>query len=283
MNNTTYGYTNPVAQLLTTGYPKSDSRAETWPDYLATYGLTSEHLPELIRLAHDLDTFWNDTNRLDDDDPAIYGIVHAICAIGQLKTVAGMNALLKLSVRNEVEGWETDWLYDYIPSAIGLLGEPALAPIEAFLANSNYSASTRASLVETPGYIANADPALRSQVVDLYRRQLANYQQHSRWLNASYIHQLVVLGDVDSADLIKEAHLANKVDLSLAGDWEEAFIELGLLTERETPPKHWLAAESEAFEVMKREQKQKKQLNQFRRQMAAKKRKKAKRKKKRKR
>lgn len=47
----TYNYATPVAQLLNYGKPEVVG-AKDWPDYLAL-GISSQDIPELIRLATD--------------------------------------------------------------------------------------------------------------------------------------------------------------------------------------------------------------------------------------
>jgi hypothetical protein len=47
-------YTDPVAKLLTYSGVDERSPKEQWPDY-QELGLTKEHIPDLIRMATDLD------------------------------------------------------------------------------------------------------------------------------------------------------------------------------------------------------------------------------------
>lgn len=280
-------YSFPVAHLLTIGLPEGNYKAESWPDYLATYGLTAEHLPDLIRMANDYATFWGDDSEYFDDDPELYAIPHAIHAIGQLKTRAGVDALLALLQRNDAEGWDSDWIHEDIPSAIALAGELALEPIAAFLADRSKHNRAKTFLVSALGDIAKAEPTLRERVLLIYRSQLASYARQSRWYNATIVSALVDLQDVDSAELIKEAYEAQTVDLSICGDWEEVHIELGLLEKRVSPPPpggiHWMQAEAEAVAALEAQAAERRKAAQFRRAANAKKKQKAKRKRKRKR
>lgn len=276
----TYGFTDPVAQLLFIGDPKDTYLAESWADYPATYGLTEAHLPSLIALANEEATF----QHFDSEDPVVYAPIHALQAIGQLKTEAGVEALLKLILRSETDKWDSDWHHERVPSAIALAGERCFAPVEAFLSDQKKTETSRVFLCAVPKYVAKANPKLREQAIAIYRRLLTQYKKQSRWLNATIVGDLVDLKDVDSADLIKEAFEANTVDVSVMGDWEEAFVELGLLDKRLSPVpyENWFAAESEAEEKAREETIQRRKTARFKRTAKAKKQAKRKRKKKRK-
>jgi hypothetical protein len=60
-------------------------------------------------------------------------------------------------------------------------------------------------------------------------------------LNGCLISDLIDLKAVEAAPLMARAFEARRVDLSVAGDWEDVQVELGLLAQRETPqPNYWL-------------------------------------------
>jgi hypothetical protein len=58
-------YTEPVRRLLSLGESWENDPAK-WPDHAAKFGLESEHIPELIRLACDAALYGSDPDSTED-------------------------------------------------------------------------------------------------------------------------------------------------------------------------------------------------------------------------
>lgn len=115
-------YPQPVAQLLKRDYEHS-YQVDEWPDYVTELELTEDHSPELIRMALD-----PEFDELDQDDAAVWAPLHAIRALGQLKSEAAIAPLITLFDRTD-----DDYLRETVPGAFSLIGSVAIAPLEAVL------------------------------------------------------------------------------------------------------------------------------------------------------
>ena len=76
-------YQPPVDQLLSYGNPGTPT-AE-WPDYVGEFGLTAEHIPDLIRMATD-----RKLNLANVDSLEVWAPLHAWRALGQLRAEAAI-------------------------------------------------------------------------------------------------------------------------------------------------------------------------------------------------
>src|SRR5574338_1023841 len=103
-------YSDAVASLLEIGVPQYE-----WPDYAALYGLTAEHIPELIRMATDESTMEEDSSSL-----SVFSNIHAWRALGQLRAVEAAPALVGLF--GWIDKYDDEWADDDLPEAVALIG-----------------------------------------------------------------------------------------------------------------------------------------------------------------
>ena len=88
-------YTDPAAQLLTYGGVVGRTRDDNWPDY-RDLGLTEESIPDLIRMATDLDPRDPRT-----DGSEVWAPLHAWRALAQLQAVEAAGPLVHLFAQLE--------------------------------------------------------------------------------------------------------------------------------------------------------------------------------------
>ena len=238
MDEQTYG--PPVDQLLTLG-GDVESMSQPWPDYPARFGLTAEHVPDLLRILADpvlLDLDYE----LDEDDPRVWAVVHAWRVLGQLRAEAAIEPMLALMITLE----DVDWLTDDGPEVLGLIGPAAIAPTTAALARTAATAFPAISYSHALQAIAEHYPEARDVVVAALIAQLELYRRNDEGLNAFLILHLAELKILDAAPLMEAAFAAGRVDDMVMGDWEDVQIELGLLAERLTPFKpSWLGPDGD--------------------------------------
>ncbi len=67
MSNPRFDYPAPVAALGVLNETSGSYHAEEWNDLVTQFGLTVEHVPDLIRMAHDLEGFWRILDEEDDE------------------------------------------------------------------------------------------------------------------------------------------------------------------------------------------------------------------------
>jgi hypothetical protein len=211
-------YPLPVNQLLTLGEPK-DSRGE-WPDYL-TYGLTAEHVPDLIRMATDLAL-----NRADPNSLEVWAPLHAWRALGQLRAEAAVQPLLELL--HALGGDHDDWAREELPEVFARIGPAALPALEAFLADTSRGLYPRAAIAEGLQEMVERHPETRDQCIGMLAQQLERAEENDPSFNGFLVAALLDLEAAEVAPVMERAFTADAVDESIAGGWQEVAWELGL-------------------------------------------------------
>ncbi|HXG63891.1 MAG TPA: PBS lyase [Blastocatellia bacterium] len=211
----TENYSPPVDKLLALGDPR-DSRE--WPNYLE-FGLTSEQIPDLIRMVTD-----KELNEAPGDSREVWAPLHAWRALGQLRAGAAIEPLMRLFHEQE----DDDWAGTELPTVFGMIGPPAIPSLAAYMADESRGMFPRISAVESLENIAKMHPDARAECVAIITRQLERFAQQEPTFNAFLISSLVELGAVESASLIERAFAADSVDVSIGGDWDDVQVDLGL-------------------------------------------------------
>jgi len=215
-------YSPPVSELLTFG----DCREfRGWPNYL-DLGLRPEHVPDLIEMATDEELNWADSESLE-----VWAPVHAWRALGQLRAVSAIEPLLHLF--HELE--DSDWVMEELPQVYGMIGREAIPALAQYLDDASHGLWPRVTAAFSLERIAAGDPSARGECVTLLSRQLERFTQNDPTLNGFLISYLVNLRAVEAAPVMQRAFAADRVDLSILGDWEDVQVELGLKATRETP------------------------------------------------
>jgi hypothetical protein len=225
-------YLPPVDRLLKLG--AEPARRRTWPDY-RTLGLEDRHVPALIRMATD-----PALHAAEERDPAGWAPVHAWRALGQLAASAAAEPLLALLQRE----MESDWVVGEIPAVLGMIGPAALPGATMLLFDDAGDEVMRIAAARVIADVGLEYPERRDEAAALLVKQLEDWADQGRLLNAYLISALIDLQEKDAAPLMEAAFAAKAVDLAVNGDWEDAQVDLGLLTERITPPRMFAAAGS---------------------------------------
>lgn len=221
-------YHEPVSRLLTLG--EEPVLQDPWPDYLAM-GFTGADMPELIRLAGEA-AGWND----DTTEP--WGPIHAWRTLGQLRAAEAVPPLVAL-----LAGDTSDWISDEIPDVLVMMGPVALAPLREAL-----SALARGENAWIAGIIANSVqrigvqwPDARDEAVAILAGQFGGWADQDPELNGILLAELLDLDAGDAAPEMEAAFAAGAVDDTIAGDWEDVQVALGLIPERTTPRAYGLS------------------------------------------
>jgi hypothetical protein len=222
-------YSLPVQQLITMG-EKNTRSLEPWDDY-QDIGITSEHIPELIRILQEIQQFWPEG---DNESAEVSAPIHAWRALGQLRAAEAVPALIDLVVENEE--LESDWIMEEIPEVMAMIGPVCIPSLRAYLQNplkESWAAVTVSHCLEE---VAKQNPDSRSDCVAALTAGLEGYLNNDETVNGFLISYLVNLKAAEAAPLVKLAYRADQVDLSILGDFEEFQIAVGLLEKRLTPP-----------------------------------------------
>jgi hypothetical protein len=218
-------YHPPLSRLLTLGKEPAQRRA--WPNYL-NLGLQPRHVSELIRMA-------TDASLLDDRSRAGWGPLHAWRALGQLEAApaaAPLFALLERELDDPV-------IYDELPIVLGMIGPPALPTATLWLFDETRAELLRIAATRVLAEVAHEYPDRHDEAAAVIVQQLQDWPHQSGLLNGFLISFLAELGETSAAPLMEAAYAADAVDLSVAGDWEDVQVDLGLLEERITPSAEW--------------------------------------------
>ena len=217
-------YTPPVSHLLTYGeYLKYGFKPGT--HYLDKFGLTAEHIPELIRMASD-----DELQDADPDSLESWGPLHAWRALGELKAEEAIQPLISLISPLK----DNDWLLNELPNILANIGPPALPKLRDYLANPDFYLDQRSIASEALELIGTEHPKFRQECVNILTDSLKNFSQNCPGLNGFIICSLLGLQAVESASVMEAAYAAHSVDPLLPGDWETVQVELGL---KEPKPK----------------------------------------------
>jgi len=210
-------YSPPLDKLLTMGEPQG---GDEWPDYLKL-GLGPEHVPDLIRMATD-----PELNRGDPESREVWAPLHAWRTLGQLRAEAAVGPLLTLLQDSEEEG--DDWLFEEVRRVFGLIGSPALATLEAFVADRSHGTYSRWAALDGIKEVAEEYPETRSECVAALTRQLEQGVGDDPVVNGVVVGALLDLHAVESAPVMEQAFAADAVDESISGGWEDVQYNLGL-------------------------------------------------------
>lgn len=215
-------YSSPVAELLTFG----DIRGSTeWPDYL-DLGLGPEHVGELIEMSTDEDLNWGDPDSLE-----VWAPIHAWRALGQLRATEAVEPLLGMF--DELE--ESDWPGEELPRVYGMIGREAIPALARYLSRPSRGLWPRVWAANSLEQIGAQDPSAREECVAVLSRQLERFPKNDPTLNGFLVSYLLTLRAVETAPLMERAFAAGYVDPTIAGDWEDVQMEMGLKDARETP------------------------------------------------
>ena len=228
-NESTNRYPPSVDKLLAYGDARNFRQ---WPHYLQL-GLGAEHVPDLIRMATD-----DDLLRADSDSLEVWAPIHAWRALGQLRAEAAIEPLLTLLHR--IDDNDDDWVGEELPRVYGMIGPAALPALAAYLADSAHDLFARIAAAHSLEQVSRLHSNARDECVSVLTRQLERFAENDPTINGFLISYLLDLNAVEAAPLIERAFKADRVDLTVAGDWEDTQVEFGLKPARETPRSNYL-------------------------------------------
>lgn len=230
MNTVTYP--EPVNKLLTFGEPDPGG-PESWPNYIEAVGLGPEHIPDLIRMA--VDRKLRDIKGEDEEegDISYTAPVHALRAVGQLKAQEAIQPLVDLLPELE----DDEWMQEDIPHVLAMIGPVSLPALAAYVADESHETYSRAFASNGLVEIAQKYPEHRAESIAALSKPLE--ADHDEELNGFLIGDLITLKALEATPVMEQAFAEDRVDLSIAGDWDEVQVALGLKERSEVPERRW--------------------------------------------
>ncbi len=209
-------FARPVSALLTIGEEDFD---RDWIDYPGRFRLSASDVPALLRMATD-----PVMHELDDDDPRAWAALHAWRALGTLAAPEAVAPLLELAIRSPADGL----LHEDLPQVFSRIGEAALAPLIAVLADHERESSACQVASELLADVAAGDPDRRARALAALAQLLERCEENDPEVNGWVISTLVELRAVELAPEIRSAFELDLVDETIAGDWRSVAKELGV-------------------------------------------------------
>jgi len=214
-------YPAPLDRLHALGLDESEQPASV--DYRAI-GIGPDDIPALIRIA--TDARYNTATL-----PVAWAPLHASHALGALQATEAIEPLVSLLD----EAPENDWILEDVPRALGLIGGTAVPALAPYIAEPNHSIWSRIAAGSALMEVGKAHPDVRGDCVAVLTDQLRLFAKQASDFNAFVMGDLLDLQAVESAPVMEEAFAADRIDISINGDWEDVQVELGLLAKRLTP------------------------------------------------
>lgn len=193
-------------------------------DYVARLGLTAADVPELLATARQ----WAEPMDWPEDrgDTSGYAPIHAWRGLAQLGATEAIDLLLEMMDPLDADG--DDWYLEEFPCAFAWLGETAIRPLAAYLAGKEHALYARICVADALRDVAKRHSRTRDDVVAVLRDALSRFAETDDALNAYIIGNLLVLKATEAAELIERAYAADRVDVSIYGNWNYAREELGV-------------------------------------------------------
>lgn len=219
-------YPSPVNQLLSLGQPKGH---DFTLDY-ATLGITPAQVSDLLRMVAD-----GGLHNASGKSNLVWAPVHAWRALAQLKAESAIEPLLGLLQR--IDEHDDDWVSTEVPRVLGELGHAALEPVTDYLADPAHNEWARVAAAKAVAEIGGRHGELWAVCVARLSAQLEKFAEQSEMLNAFLVSSLLDLKAVEALPVMSRAFAGGHVDESVAGDYEDVEIELGLKKQRQHPRK----------------------------------------------
>lgn len=214
-------YTSPISELLGLGY----CDWQDWTDY-SRFEFNESHIPELLKLAQDWASFDH------DDAETVWSPVHAWRVLGILQAKEAVEPLLDLFYKDD----EHFVIAEYLPSAVGRLGEVATDRLWGIARNNEDNEDARDLAIESLRWNATYHEADREKTVAGLQKLLEDKEDDGTYLNTALVGALIDLHGKEAVKVIRDAFERGKVDREIHGDIEDIEIELGLRQTRSFIP-----------------------------------------------
>ena len=167
-------YSPPVSLLLALGEVATGSE---WKDY-AEHGLGPEHVPDLIRLATDMEL-----NKAEMDRDEVWAPMHAWRCLGQLRAEQAVVPLL--SLLRELS--DDDWLHDDLSKVMSRIGPVAIPKLSETLEDKSLGWYPKAACGNSLARIASEHPEARAECTAALTEKLSRFMDNDPDLNACLV------------------------------------------------------------------------------------------------
>lgn len=211
-----------IATLGAYGRPAEfDNKVENWRDYVADSGVTPDDIPVLMRLARD----WLDRTEWPEGDESVFYSVHAwraLAQVGDEKTVPFFLDLL-----DPLDKVHDDWFLEDFSRCLSLIGPAALPSLERYLAEDHRDFA-KVAVTRALSHIGTRHAEAAGECIAAAGRRLREYESNTDTVNTFLIDALMDLKGTSEADAIERAFAADRVDVTVAGNWDCVSQDMGI-------------------------------------------------------
>lgn len=207
---------------------------QDWPDY-SKLGLVEGDFEELVDLASNFYLF----EQQSDEQSA--RSIHAWRAMAELDDSETLSELMTLSI--ECDLIEDEWFAADFPRLLGRLGMQTVILLREMVdEHPEFPSLAEGLVLGLPEMVRNSED--RTLAIDSLVT-LLDHRDFDRSLRALVVGSLIKLEASETAEAIREQFVANRIDVSLQGDWEEVALAFGLRKKRETARPDFSCLEAE--------------------------------------
>lgn len=223
-------YDGRVAQLLSLGRDKL-MRVDG-ESYVKRFGFTQDDVPQLLKLANDMEIYKHDYSDIPEDEGLeFFGVIHAWHTLSELGVIEFKKMLLQM-VEDGDEHEYDDWILDNFVKLIKPYRKDMYNYFAEGAIQEQKNTWTRLCYLDTIKEMLEADEVSLQEVEKLIVKILS--QGENSIVNASIIAICMDYKLTEHLELIKECYDRDAVDLMHHGDLEDVEIGMGIKERRET-------------------------------------------------
>lgn len=171
-------------------------------------------------------------HRAPTESNEVWVPLHAWRALGQLGDPRAIEPLVGMFDTL----CDDDWATEELPLVLGMLGQNAIGTLTDFLDDYSHAEYARMIAIGALEEIAKRYPSTTKDVITIITDYLDDPDPSAAGLSGSAVGALITLEARESIDTLRRLYSSGNVDIFACGDIEDVEMELGLRTERSTPP-----------------------------------------------
>ena len=223
-------YDGRVAKLLSLGRDKL-MKVERY-SYVDKFGFTKDDVPQLLKLAQDMEIYNHDYSDMPEDEGIeFFGVIHAWYVLSELEANEAKELFIDLA-----ESFDEDEYDEWLLSSFRILMKPFRKDMYEFsvemVEKEDCGVWTRLEYIGLISDMLNAKEVELSLVSE-FIVNILNISDNAT-VNASVIGMCMDEHLVEHHELIKKCFARKVVDIDHIGDLEDVEIGMGLREKRET-------------------------------------------------
>lgn len=204
-------------------------------DYIKEFKFTQEDIPELLKLAQDMDILMFDYSDMSNyEGQEFYGVIHAWYALSMLKASQARYMFIHL-IENTGDGYLDDWILSGFRDLIKPYRQEIYPYFIETILTERHNQWVRVEYLGVLRDMVQEDEIEMSTIDTLIETILKTSKDEI--VNAVAISTCIKFKFIHHHDLIAQCFAEETVDIDHVGDLEDVEIAMGLKTKREHPKK----------------------------------------------